>query len=46
VDAQLAEVEDYKARAAAAVERGNNVLNDARDTLTTLQSKADRGKVI
>jgi len=39
VDAQLAEVEGYKERAAAAVEKGNNVLTDARNTLTTLESE-------
>ncbi len=37
MDAQLAEMRGYSQRAADAVEKGNNVLSDARSTLATLQ---------
>lgn len=37
VEAQKAEAETYRERAGGAVELGNTVLNDARNTLSTLQ---------
>ena len=39
IDAQLSEVESYRDRATEAVQRGNDVLGDARDTLQTLQGE-------
>ncbi len=39
VDNQLNTAKEFKSRALAAVQKGNNVLNDAKNTLSTLQGK-------